>query len=275
VSEDSNAHFAGKVAVINGGTQGLGKAAALQMIDAGLVGLVVSGRNRERGEAALKDFNCEARFVSVDLAEPEAADEVIAAADEAFGRIDVLVNSAASTGRGSIWNTDVEIWDNMLNVNVRAPGLAMTAAAKVMRREGIEGSMVNIGSVSGYGGQDFLYPYAASKGGLMSLTRNAAFSLMRHRIRVNQVNPGWMNTPSEHAVQKKWHDAPDNWLEEAGERLPFGRLIEPAEVARTICLLASGQSGLMTGSIIDFDQTVQGAGDAPQPSGDPVWGETE
>jgi len=177
-----------KVAVINGGTQGLGKAAAMQMISEGLSGLVVSGRNRERGEAALADFACDARFISVDLAEADAAEQVIAEADNAFGRVDVLVNSAASTGRGSVWNTDAAMWDDMLHVNVRAPGLAISAAAKIMKREGIEGSMVNIGSVSGYGGQDFLYPYAVSAeevarraGQLVGRSRQTASIRQAHR----------------------------------------------------------------------------------------------
>ena len=81
---------------------------------------------------------------------------------------------------------------------------------------------------------------------------------MPWRIRVNGLNLGWMNTPGEHATQKRWHDVPDDWLEQAAAAQPFGRLIEPAEAARAIVFLASDESGLMTGSIVDFDQTVIG-----------------
>ena len=81
---------------------------------------------------------------------------------------------------------------------------------------------------------------------------------MPWRIRVNGLNLGWSNTPGEHVTQKRWHDVADNWLEEAAAKQPFGRLIEPEEAARAIAFLASDESGLMTGSIVDFDQTVVG-----------------
>ncbi len=142
-----------------------------------------------------------------------------------------------------------------------------------MKREAVEGSIVNVGSVASWGGADFLYPYAASKMALQAITRNAAWTLMRHRIRVNLLQPGWMNTPGEDDIQKTFHGADDNWLATAAPTQPFGRLIDPEEAARAICFLASTESGLMTGSVIDFDQSVQGGGDAPKPDLLPTWGE--
>ena len=76
-----------------------------------------------------------------------------------------------------------------------------------MKREGVGGSIVNIGSVASYGGEVFLLPYATSKGALHAMTRNAAFALMRDRIRVNLLNPGWMDTPAEDAIQRRYHGA--------------------------------------------------------------------
>ena len=265
--------FAGKVAVITGGSQGLGEATARLMASRGAAGIVVTGRNVERGEAVAADLACEARFVAADLAEAGAAESILAATDDAFGRVDTVVNAAALTVRGSVWDTTAELWDTMFFTNTRAPGLIMSAAAKIMKREGIEGTMVNVGSVASYGGTDFLFPYSASKMALQAMTRNAAYTLMRHRIRVNLIQPGWMATPGEDVIQRTFHGADDGWLDEAAAAQPFGRLIDPDEVARSICFLASAESGLMTGSIIDFDQTVQGAGDAPQPDLLPTWGE--
>ena len=120
----------------------------------------------------------------------------MAAVDERFGVVHGLVNAAAETDRGGIWDTTAELVDRLMAVNVRAPLLLAQAAARIMKREGVAGSIVNIGSISGYGGDVFLLPYAVSKGALHTLTRNAAFSLMRDRIRVNLVNPGWMITPA-------------------------------------------------------------------------------
>ena len=179
----------------------------------------------------------------------------------------------ALTVRGSVWDTDADLWDQMLHINTRAPGLLITAAATIMAREGIAGSIVNIGSVAAHGGQDFLYPYATSKAALQALTRNAAYTLMRRRIRVNLIQPGWMATPGEDTIQRQFHNADDGWLDRAAADRPFGRLIDPEELARTICFLASDASGLMTGAIIDFDQSVAGAGDAPVPAAEPTWGE--
>ena len=112
-----------------------------------------------------------------------------------------------------------------------------------MVREGVPGSIVNIGSMTGHGGQPILLPYAVSKGALHTLTKNLAFSLMRNHIRVNLLNLGWMDTPAEHDIQKRYHNASDDWLEKAEAIQPMGRLIKPAEVARVICFLLSEESG--------------------------------
>lgn len=265
----------GRVAVITGGSQGLGATTARMMARRGAAGLVLVGRNPERGQAVAESLPCPARFVPVDLDAADAPATIMAACDETFGRVDVLVNAAGLTARGSVWDTGAELWTEMLNVNTRAPALLITEAARLMKRDGIAGTVVNIGSVAAYGGQDFLYPYSASKGALQAITRNAAFALMRHRIRVNLLQPGWMKTEGEDAVQRRFHDADDGWLAEAEAAQPFGRLIDPEELARAICFLASDESGLMTGAVIDYDQTVQGAGDAPKPDLAPVWAEPD
>jgi len=121
--------------------------------------------------------------------------------------------------------------------------------------------------MSSHGGQPFLSPYSVSKGALATLTKNAAFSLMRWRIRVNGLNLGWMDTPGEDRVMRLYHGAQDGWRERAAAEQPFGRLIEPAEAARAVAFLASAESGMMTGAIIDYDQSVLGCWEqAPHPS---------
>ena len=139
----------------------------------------------------------------------------------------------------------------------------MQGAANIMKREKIAGSIVNIQSMSAHGGQPFIAAYCASKGGLAALTKNVAHALVRHRIRCNGLNIGWMNTPGEDRIMKTYHGAKDGWLDEAVKAKPFGRLIDPKEVARACLYLASDESGLMTGSNIDFDQNVMGGGDPP------------
>ena len=145
-------------------------------------------------------------------------------------------------------------------VNLRAPFLLMQGAIAIMRREAIAGTVVLVGSVTAHGGAPFLLPYAVSKGALIPLAKNIAFSVMRDRIRVNLLQPGWMDTPGEDAIQRAAHDAGDGWLDEAEAAQPFGRLIKPDELATAIAFLGSDDSGVMTGSVIDFDQSVPGAG---------------
>jgi NAD(P)-dependent dehydrogenase (short-subunit alcohol dehydrogenase family) len=256
----------GKIAVVTGSTQGLGEAIAHLFAERGVAGLVVTGRNEKNGarvKAALEDKGVKTVFFTADLASMEDTDRIIAAADRKFGRVDILVNSAGLTDRGTIWDTQPELFDRMFAINVRAPFFLMQQALKVMDRERIKGSIVNIISMSGHGGQSFITAYSASKGALITLTRNVAYSVMNRQIRVNGLTIGHMDTPGEDRIMKVFHGADDSWLQEAEAQKPFGRLLKPDEVARAVAFLTSGESGLMTGSIIDFDQQVLGAGDSP------------
>jgi NAD(P)-dependent dehydrogenase (short-subunit alcohol dehydrogenase family) len=252
----------GRVAVVTGGTQGLGEAVARVFAARGAAGIVICGRNIAKGEAVAQDLTsqaCKAVFVHADLVKLEDCRAVIAAADRAFGRVDVLVNAAASTDRGTITDTSPELYDYIMALNVRAPFFLMQDAIKIMQREKSAGSIINILSMSAHGGQPFLTPYSMSKGALLTLTRNVAFALMDQRIRVNGLGVGWMDTPGEDAIVKKYHGKHDGWLAEAEQSQPWGRLVKPDEVARACAYLASDESGLMSGAIIDFAQMVLGA----------------
>jgi NAD(P)-dependent dehydrogenase (short-subunit alcohol dehydrogenase family) len=262
--------LAGNIAVITGGTQGLGEATARLFADRGVAGLVICGRNYERGNTIadeLTSAGCKTRYVEADLSRIEDCGKVIAETDKTFGNLHALVNVAATTDRGTILDTSPELFDRIFAINVRAPFFLMQQAAILMRRHRTAGSIVNILSMSGHGGQPFLSAYSTSKGALATLTRNTAFSLLSDRIRVNGLNIGWMDSPGEHAIQGAFHNAPANWLADAERKQPFGRLIKPDEVARAIAFLCSSESGMMTGSIIDFDQSVLGCADsAPHPA---------
>ena len=254
--------FQGKIAVVTGGTQGLGAAIATLLAERGAAGIVTLGRNRENGEAVASRISAatgaEVRFVPVDLVPVAECKAAIATADKAFGRVDILVNAAGLTDRGSLLDTSPDLFDRMFAVNVRAPFFLMQESVKVMIREGIEGAIVNIGSTSALAGQPFIAPYCASKGALATLTRNTAFALLRNRIRCNQLNIGWMASEGEDRIQREYHGADADWLDKAAAGQPFGRLLDPREVARAVAFLASDESGMMTGSVIQFDQSVWG-----------------
>lgn len=264
------ARLDGKIAVVTGGTQGLGEAIARLFAERGVAGLVICGRNTEHGgivAANLARRGTPTEYVKADLADLGQTRAVIAAADHAFGRVDVLVNAAGITDRGTVFDTSPDLFERMMAINLRAPFFLIQDAAAIMRREKIEGSIVNIQSMSAHGGQPFLTPYCVSKGALATLTKNAAFSLMPWRIRVNGLNLGWMNTPGEDQIMRKHHGATDGWLEKAQADQPFGRLIEAAEAARAVAFLASAESGMLTGANVDFDQSVLGAWEStPHPA---------
>ena len=251
-----------KVAVVTGSTQGLGEAIARQLIvDKMIGGLVICGRNAEQGRKVadeLTTLGCRTEFVSADLVRVEDCHRVVDTARRAFDRVDFLVNSAATSERGSILDSTPELFDRIVALNVRAPFFLMQGVLRIMLEKEIRGSMVNIISMSSHGGQPFLTPYSMSKGALVTLTKNAASSVLKHRIRINGLNLGWMDTPGEAAIQKQFHNAPPDWLEEAERGQPLGRLVKPTEVAQVVAFLLSDRAGLMTGSIIDFDQNIVG-----------------
>lgn len=250
----------GKVIIVTGGTQGVGEACALLAAETGAAGVVICGRQVEKGEAVaakITELGSKGVFVRADLALEEDCRNVVHVCDQEFGRVDGLVNAAADTSRGTIEETTVEFWDFQFAVNVRAPFILTQECVRIMQREHTPGSIVNILSVAGYCGMDILCSYSSTKGALKTLTKNNAHALRKHRIRVNGINLGWTDTPAEHVVQKSQGSA-DDWLETAEQISPFGRLLKPLDVARLTNYLLSDESGILTGSCIDYSQRVMG-----------------
>lgn len=251
------------IAIITGGTQGLGKAVAREFASNGAAGLIICGRSAVKGRDVAKSItSCPVEFVQADLGSVQDCVRVVEAAKAHFGRVDCLVNAGATTARGGMLDTSPELFDEIMAVNIRGPFFLMQAAIRLMLETKTEGAIVNIGSMSGHVGQSFLTPYAISKGALATLTRNAANSLMRHRIRVNGLNIGWMESDQEKALHAAQGHG-DDWFAERATELPFGRLIQPTEIARAVSFLCSDESGLMTGEMINFDQTIWGANEDP------------
>jgi NAD(P)-dependent dehydrogenase (short-subunit alcohol dehydrogenase family) len=257
----------GRVVVVTGATQGVGAAIARRVARLGAAGLVISGRDAARGEAVraeLEALGPEAVFVAAELADPDACRAVIAVADERFGRLDGLVNAAGLSTRGTLDDTTVELWDTLFAVNARAPFVLTQEAARIMRREGRGGSVVNIITMASHGGEPVLMAYAASKAALAAFTRNAGYALQPDRIRVNGLNIGWTATEGEHRVQTGVGQ-PEDWRAAADASRPFGRLLSPDDdLAPMVTHLLSDAASMVTGSVIDFDQTVHG------PSGEHV-----
>lgn len=247
--------------LVTGGAQGLGLAVAHQLIGEGCRKLALLGRSADKGKAAVAELEkagAEAIFIAADMADPKACLDAVETALKRFGSINALVNSGASTARGTLVETTVERYNELFDTNARGPFFLMQGIVKHLLETKQPGSIVNVLSINIHCGQDFLTAYSGAKGALATMTKNVAAAYAKNRIRCNAVSPGWMDTPGEHAIQKQAHNAPDDWLEKAEASKPFGKLAKPDELAVLIAYLVSPQSGVMTGSIIDYDQNVVG-----------------
>jgi NAD(P)-dependent dehydrogenase (short-subunit alcohol dehydrogenase family) len=254
--------LAGQVVLVSGGTQGLGAAVAAASVRNG-AHVVVTGRRKDVGEQFAAELAGQSGrrvvYVRADAGNANQGQAAVAETIDRFGRIDCLVNSAGLTTRGTMLDTTPELFDEHISVNLRGPFFLMQAVIKDMVARGAGGSIVNIITLSSHGGQPYLAPYVASKSGLVGLTRNAAFAHRWDRIRINGVNIGWTETEGEDVIQRRFHDAGDDWLEKAAAALPMGKLGQVDEIADFVVFLLSARSGVVTGSVIDWDQVVPGA----------------
>jgi len=259
-----DALLAGKTVLVSGGTQGLGAAVAQAAARNG-ARVALTARRKDVGEESAASLAAasgqETFFVQADAGDVAQVQAAAAATVERFGRIDCVVNCAGLTTRGTMLDTTPELFDAHIAVNLRGPFLLMQAAIKDMVARGEGGSIVNIISMSAHGGQPYLAPYVASKSGLIGLTRNAAYAHRWDRIRINGINIGWTETDGEDATQRRFHGAQDGWLQEAAAGLPMGKLGQVDEIADFVVFLLSERSGVVTGSVIDWDQMIPGAHD--------------
>jgi NAD(P)-dependent dehydrogenase (short-subunit alcohol dehydrogenase family) len=249
-------------ALITGGTQGLGLAVARRLAREGAPALVISGRRAALGEAAaaeLRALGTECVYVQADVASADDCSRLMATTIARLGSVNALVNSAATTDRGSLLDTTPEMWQAQMDTNARGPFLLMQGLVRHLIERKAPGSIVNVLSQSAHCGQSFLVPYSASKATLANLTKNVAQSFRAQRIRCNGVMAGWMDTPGEAAVQNKFHQAAPDWLAKAEAARPMGQLAKPDELAGLIAYMLSPESGVMTGALVDYDQWVPGA----------------
>lgn len=243
-----------RIALVTGSTSGIGRGIAAHFASIGASVMIhgPSEADAQRVAAELRDAGHDADAVGGDLTDPDTCRHVVQTVVERHGGLDVLINNAASTLRASLEDSTVEFWDTMMAINLRAPFICLQEAVKSMKTRG-GGSIVNIGSINAYVGLSNLGPYSVSKGGLMTMTRNAAGALRRYRIRVNQLNVGWTLTEGEERVQRLDGKGPE-WLADAIATRPFGRLLSPHDIAHAAAYFASHDSALITGSVLELEQ---------------------
>ena len=242
--------LAGKVALISGGARGMGAAEARMFAREGakvIIGDVLEAEGRQV-EAEITEAGGEALFVNLDVTSESSWDAAVGAAVARFGKLDVLVNNAGIVARGHLLDSSLDEWNRVMNVNSTGVYLGTKTAIPAMLKAG-GGSIVNISSMSGMVGQDYVQPaYNASKGAVRIFTKSVAVQYARQGIRINSVHPGPIDTPMAGA---RLTDA--DLQRQADERSPMGRTAHPDEVAYGVLFLASDEASFMTGSELVID----------------------
>ena len=239
--------------VVTGASRGIGRAIVARCVAEGARVLATDHGDQA---AVLTQLAAEADGAVVthgdDLADPAAAERIVAAAVDAFGAIDGVVNNAALVTRSDLAATDAATFDRILAVNTRAPLLLVRAALPLRERRG--GRVVNIGSINAWCGQGDLLAYSLSKGALMTLTRNLGDALAPRGVRVNQLNPGWVFTETEDEIQRSL-GRPADWHRRLSPReAPAGRMTQPADVAAAVAFWLSAESFPASGTVVDLEQ---------------------
>lgn len=248
----------GRVAIVTGAASGIGRAIALAYGDAG-ARVMASDVDRERGEAAaaaIREAGGEARFVACDVSVPEQVEALVAAAVAEFGGLDVLVNNAGIPG-GSLpaHETSIEDWDRVIAVNLRGPFLCAKYAIPHLIAGG-RGVIVNIASTFGMIGAHGTAAYSASKGGVITLTKQLAVDYGPRGLRVNAISPGYVDTDMagrRAAMAPAERSAALARREAAAGLQPLGRQADPGEIGAVAVFLASDDASFMTGAVVPVD----------------------
>jgi len=240
----------GKVAVVTGGNGGIGLGIAMGLAGAG-ANIVIAARSVEKTAQALEDIRAlgvEAHGITVDVTQEPAIQRMVTSTIDHMGRLDILVNNSGIAVRAQPQELTASQWDSVVDVNLRAAFLASKEAYAQMVKAG-GGKVINVGSMYSIFGSDWGAPYAASKGGLVQLTKSLAVAWAKDNIQVNAVLPGWIVTDLTRGIQ----DADPNRYDNISRRIPTGRWGEPSELAGAAVFLASTASGYVTGATLAVD----------------------
>jgi NAD(P)-dependent dehydrogenase (short-subunit alcohol dehydrogenase family) len=245
-----NSDFQGKVAIVTGATSGIGRACAIAFFRAGAQVGITGRRGQKLQKIASEMGKEDVEVIAGDITKPDDRRKIVEATIARFGGIDILVNSAGIIGNGTIENTTLDQWDEMLDINVRSVfHLTQLALPSLLKRKG---SVVNISSVAGMRSFPNVLAYCVSKAAVDQLTRCASLELASKGVRVNAVNPGVVLT-NLHRASGMDETTYSKFLERSKDTHPIGRVGTPEEVASLVLFLASDQAGWITGVTCSID----------------------
>ena len=237
----------GRVAIVTGGNGGLGKGMALVLSEAGAK-VVIAARDEGKSDAALQELGADPMSVTTDVASEEDVSSMVRRCIEVYERVDILVNNAGTNIRRSPQDYSIDEWDHVLDVNLRGAFLCSREVYPHMKAVG-GGKIINVGSMAALFGSDVVAPYAASKGGMVQLSKSLAIAWAKDNIQVNAVLPGWFDTALTSPIAK--HD-PDRHSR-ISDRIPASRWGAPQDLQGVTLLLASRASDYITGAVISVD----------------------
>ena len=243
--------LSGKVAIVTGGNGGIGLGIAQGLGQAGAK-LAIVGRNREKSQMAAQwlqaQVGADCLAVTADVGRDEDVDRAIAEISKHFGRIDILFNNAGINIRKQPEELSVAEWQEVINTNLTSAFLVSKAVYPAMKGGG-GGKIVNIGSMTSIFGSPFASAYAATKGGIVQLTKSLALAWAKDNIQVNSILPGWFDTE----LTEKAREQIPGLHERVLSRIPQGRWAKPADMAGTAIWLSSSASDYVTGIAISVD----------------------
>jgi NAD(P)-dependent dehydrogenase (short-subunit alcohol dehydrogenase family) len=248
--------FTGSVAIVAGGALGIGRAAAHRLAQ-GDASVVICSDQNNQVEQAVEELRSEGLGVQglqADVTSSADMERLVAFTADAYGGVDILVNSAGVQRYGTVVETEEEVWDEVLDVNLKGIYLASKHAIPQMRERG-GGAIVNLSSVQAFASQKGVAAYTASKGAINALTRAMALDHAEENIRVNAVCPASVQTPMLRwsADLFRGNKSVEETLEEWGRMHPLGRVAKPEEVAEVISFLASDRASFVTGGDYKVD----------------------
>ena len=251
----------GKVAIVTGGAQGIGRGITDVLAEDGAT-ICIADISKEHGNQAVMDLETQGRkaiFIEADFSKSESSIRVVEECTNIFGRLDILVNNVGIQPPASYKNvedTTEDMWDAVINVNLKSYFLMSKYSIPHMKKLG-KGVIINVSSVQGLQSQKLVPPYAASKGAVLSLTRQMSLDYINSNIRINAINPGTINTPM---VRTSITGDIEENMELFGKNIPIGRVGDPKEIGQVASFLASDGASFISGEYINVDGGIMAKG---------------